>query len=529
VPSLPVDECGAAKEEAERVFSNTSSIAAEAARPPAFLDILVVGCLLALCTVGAWLAFHIGALKGCGLASASWARREGGGEDAALEGGRLARRWDRRANPDPPPNTAHTPCSAHGAELKAYDVQFDALVRSLQSDARRQVDARLVAAQTGAMMLSQFPSLARGVGTNVPYFMAAAAQLRHLTNSSFAQWLFVVNDADRARFESNARTAAVVLNYTQRPIGNLSGYRNASHPPPVMGRQPHYAPLYASSPRTPETDARLLGDCLTLPAGPTIERVIAEGRVLMTRYCITPSFHWTPGVAMDSPAVVVVAPSWAFVSGHLREDPVGGTIDPLNVTSSLPPSPANGDKIMLLNFQWESLIAQTLPSRLVDGLEVVLQPPEGPAVTFAVRKGNKVVFVGTGDLHARKEKPKHRTFSLFAGQDEWVVHVYGTAALRKKVRSFAPTDRDEIRHRALIFLRVTLSSSSSSRKAPAASAMWWPSWPWRASSCAWCTTRSCDDECAACCPSPTSTRSASSRRRRSCWRPGRATKPRTSS
>ena len=436
---------GAVAEEAERVSSNTSSIAAEAARPPAFLDIVVVGFLLVLCTLGAWLAWRIGTC--CHLdASASWARRERGCEHAATRGGvgvRLARPWELRADPcqpwwgphrSRPPLTppAHPTRTAHSAETKAYTIQFDALVRSLQSDARRQVDARLVAAQTGAMMLSLFPSLAGGVGANVPYFMAAGTQLRHLTNSSFAQWLFVVDQADRSQFESNARAAAVILNYTQRPIGNLTGYHNSSYPPPVMGIQPRYVPMWASSPRTPETDARVLGDYVTLPVGPTIQRCISEGRVVMTRYCVTPTFKWTPGVQLTSPAVVVLAPSWAFVDGHLREDPIGGTIDPLNVTAPLPPSPANGDSIFLLSFQWENLIAETLPSRPVDGLQVVLQPPEGPAVTFAIEKGNRVVFVGSGDLHDRRQKPKHRAFQLLSGQDVWLVHVYGTAALRKK-------------------------------------------------------------------------------------------------
>ena len=81
---------GAVAEEAERVSSNTSSIAAEAARPPAFLDIVVVGFLLVLCTLGAWLAWRIGTC--CHLdASASWARRERGCEHAATRGGGAAR------------------------------------------------------------------------------------------------------------------------------------------------------------------------------------------------------------------------------------------------------------------------------------------------------------------------------------------------------------------------------------------------------------------------------------------------------
>ena len=284
------------------------------------------------------------------------------------------------------------------------------------------------------MMLSLFPSLGEGLGTNVQYFMSIAAQLRHLSNSSFAQWVLVVDDHDREQFEGNARLAATELNYTQRLIGNLTGVKGY-HPGqqiPVMGRQPRYVPMWASSPRTAETDMRILGDWLTLPYTATLQRVIAEGRVLMTPTCVTPTFHWAPDVRMDSPGVAVVAPSWAFVNGHLREDPVGGSVDPLNVTSSLPPSPANGDALFILGFQWESLIAQTLPSRPVDGLEVVLQPPAGPAVTFAVAKGNKVEIVGSGDLHDRRGKPKHRAFPLLAGQDVWLVDVYGTAALKKK-------------------------------------------------------------------------------------------------
>ena len=71
--------------DSSRTSSNTSSIAAEAARPPAFLDILVVACLLALCTVGAWLAYDIGKR----WALTNWVSCERGRENVATQGGRL--------------------------------------------------------------------------------------------------------------------------------------------------------------------------------------------------------------------------------------------------------------------------------------------------------------------------------------------------------------------------------------------------------------------------------------------------------
>ncbi len=58
------------------------------------------------------------------------------------------------------------------------------------------------------MTLSTFPATGRGQGVYLPRFMTMTAALLHISNSSYATWLYIIDDADRALFEANANAAA---------------------------------------------------------------------------------------------------------------------------------------------------------------------------------------------------------------------------------------------------------------------------------------------------------------------------------
>lgn len=84
-------------------------------------------------------------------------------------------------------------------------------------------------------------------------------------------------------------------NYSPRPITDLSNLTTtvvAGQRFPAMPRQPLYAPLWATSPRTPETDALLLSNGLSSSWNTTILRVVRLGRVVMQDHFTMPIVRW---------------------------------------------------------------------------------------------------------------------------------------------------------------------------------------------------------------------------------------------
>lgn len=166
------------------------------------------------------------------------------------------------------------------------------------------------------------------------FFQTNTAPLLNLSQSSYANWVIIVNDSQRATFEANALASAGIR-------GGGGSILNISGPPLMTPDAPasEYAVIWAAAPAGGPAQAFVMGDLLSDP-----NRAVA-----FIQSCKTagPQAVMSDFIPLNGLQSAVCRNSWNFLAGS-----------PRNTTAPLLPGPEAGDALFLLFFQWEQLLVR---------------------------------------------------------------------------------------------------------------------------------------------------------------------------
>ena len=314
------------------------------------------------------------------------------------------------------------PPPGHNAEVRSLWRAFDAAVVATNSSFQKQLDLKVLAAQTGAQYLVLLPDPSAGGGTYEPGFQAVGESLLNITRSTSFIWLVVVADAQRADFEAGALRAAQL----QDPSGQLAaqvaqdGIReyNAStgqfHP---AARAPLYVVRWGTLPRDdPSLKLNHLQNIYNDPFRQQyLMRALNTGQPVLTPVLL--------GLIRD-----------VTMNQH---PPSSLVYFPITLTA---PTNGTGRAFCANGFHWATLLSQTVPQSIVSAL-IVLRGPDNASRTF-IWDGSEATDGGAGDLSGLllpKRLQRHgRSFVGHATGSDWRVTLYPTPALEHQFISDAP-------------------------------------------------------------------------------------------
>ena len=167
-----------------------------------------------------------------------------------------------------------------------------------------------IAADAGAALLSTYPCCGDGHGVDISRFQHATQSLLDLSNSSFASWLFYIEDADRTAFEANGQAAAAL-----EGIPYPGGIMTLTAPPltTLAPDAPFYYAQWASAPHVPAVQAFFMADSGSTsdPArNDLLARCANSSMPAVFSEFIVPLISFSPTNPLVSPVSQVCQSSW---------------------------------------------------------------------------------------------------------------------------------------------------------------------------------------------------------------------------